>query len=241
MYTYANENDSMFPIAPHAPATEIGLGKVSYAPNIIGVNRGDGKNPESGMTTEQNVKISTTRNLWMLVRIGASAPQSFICPDSKDVPNKDDNPQLFWDFKSWNEVSYGYQVPYGKNGQPSTDRDQRMPLAADKGPYSAALENGQSNPGIPNLTAAAGPDDWRKWNSPNHGGVGDGEGQNVLFADSHVDFNNKPTAGIKNDNIYTRWTGVEGAVETNESARAWGTPPTSNETPWSNTDTLVYP
>jgi hypothetical protein len=231
LYTYANENNGMWPIAPSSAE------RVQYAPKIIGLNRGDGKDPESGKTTEQDTKVSPTRSLWMLVRIGASSAKAFICPTSSDSPNQDDDPQLFWDFKNWNEVSYGYQVSYGKNGQPSSNCDGGMILAADKGPYSAALENGQTNPGIPDLTAAAGPDDWRKWNSPNHSG----EGQVVLFADSHAGFIARPNVGIKNDNIYTRWSGQEGYIEANESARAWGTPPTSNETPWSDTDTLIYP
>jgi prepilin-type processing-associated H-X9-DG protein len=171
----------------------------------------------------------------MLIRLSASSPKSFICPSSKDVSNEDDNPQLYWDFKNWNEVSYGYQVPYGKYGKPTTDRDMRVVLVADKGPYGAALENGQPNPGIPNVSTSANPEDWMRWNSPNHGG----EGQNVLYADSHVEYVTKPTVGMGSDNIYTRWSGEQGATE--ESARAWGTPPTSNETPWSDTDSLIYP
>src|SRR5687767_4393304 len=105
------------------------------------MNRGDGKDPESGKTTQQDVKVSNTRNLWMLVRNGSSSPKSFVCPSSSDSSNEDDDPQVFWDFKNWGEISYGYQVPYGTKGRPTSDCDQRMPLAADKGPYSAALES----------------------------------------------------------------------------------------------------
>jgi hypothetical protein len=112
-----------------------------------------------------------------------------------------------------------------------------MILAADRGPYSAALEAGKTHPGIPTVAAADSPDDWTKWNSPNHGGTG----QCVLYADSHVDFQTRPTGGIKNDNIYTRWAGAEGYLDKNESARARGIAPTGRETPWSQTDSLIYP
>jgi len=235
LYTYCSPSSGNFPSAAHIPAVEIGVGRVSYAPKMIGVKRGNGRDPESGKTTEEDIDISTTRNLWTLVRIGATPPKLFVCPSGTDMPNEDNDPKLFWDFKSYNELSYGYQVPYGKYGKPSSDLDQRVIVVADKGPYSAALENGQPNPGVPNLNVSENPDAWMKWNSPNHGG----EGQNVLYADSHVDFVTKPTAGIGNDNIYTRWSGEQGATE--ESARAWGTPPTSNETPWSDKDSLIYP
>ena len=32
------------------------------------------------------------------------------------------------------------------------------------------------------------------------------EGQNVLYADGHVNFENGPNVGIEQDNIYTPWT-----------------------------------
>ncbi len=46
-------------------------------------------------------------------------------------------------------------------------------------------------------------DDLKPFNSPNHGGRGDGNGQNVGRADGSVDFVRKPLAGIDGDNIYS--------------------------------------
>lgn len=40
-------------------------------------------------------------------------------------------------------------------------------------------------------------------NSPNHGGRGDGEGQNVSRGDGSVQFVRTPLAGVDNDNIYS--------------------------------------
>jgi prepilin-type N-terminal cleavage/methylation domain-containing protein len=58
-----------------------------------------------------------------------------------------------------------------------------------------------SNGGLaaPELT----PEDLKPFNSPNHGGRGDGQGQNVGRADLSVDFVRKPLAGIDGDNIYS--------------------------------------
>lgn len=45
-------------------------------------------------------------------------------------------------------------------------------------------------------------------NSPNH----EDRGQNVLFADSHVEWASSPKVGIREDNIYTNKAGVAGGI-----------------------------
>lgn len=239
LYTYGSENRDMFPIAPHKSATESGFTAVEYAPGAMGLH-GERE------SDEMDKLVSTTRNFWMLVRDGASAPGSFICPSTDDVKADIDDPLLCWDFgttttdctggpkEALKQVSYGYQVPYGQVGQPSADRDQRMALAADRGPYSVALETGATHPGTPRLDTNATPEDWIPWNSPNHS---DGEGQNVLYADSHVEIQTKPTVGVDDDNIYTRWRRPDAELK----GRLNGTPPTGDEAPYSETDSLIYP
>jgi prepilin-type processing-associated H-X9-DG protein len=230
----------MFPIATHRPATEPGRTAVEYAPGAIGLNAERDSN-------ESDDKASTTRNLWTLVRDGASAPGSFICPSTDDQKSDIDDPLVCWDFGTtytdctaglkgaFMQVSYGYQVPYGQMGQPRADRDQHMALAADRGPFSPALELGEKHPGAPAAESEA-PEDWAAWNSPNHGG----QGQNVLFADSHAEFQTKPTVGVDDDNIYTRWTKPDDE-DLSESNRMNGTPPTGREAPLGETDSLIYP
>lgn len=156
---------------------------------------------------------------------------------SDDEKNDEDNPQDYWDFRGYREVSYGYQLPYGKVGRPGAGGDSRMVLAADKGPYGAALEAGKPHPGVPTVGSTSPPDQWRPWNLPNH----QGEGQNVLFVDGHVDWANRPVAGVKGDNIYTRWSDILGGTETDWAPRVQDTPPTGIETPFADTDALIYP
>ena len=61
------------------------------------------------------------------------------------------------------------------------------------------------------------------FNSSNHGGRGAGDGQNVYFADGHVDFESTPIVGVDHDNIYTAM------AQTNEGAGA--APRISGSTP----------
>lgn len=237
LYTYAYENDGWWPVALHAPAEADHVGKVRYAPGMIGTHREDAEERDGWPTTTETTDMSTTRNFWVLVRIGASSPKSMICPSSDDEPNDVDNPQDFWDFRKYSEISYGYQVPYGRLGRPNVDADARMALAADKGPFGKALETGSPIPGIPTPGIT---DSWRKWapwNSPNHGG----EGQNVLYPDGHADFVTTPLAGVEHDNIYTRWSDATGGTPNDWTPRIHGTPPTGIETPWGNTDSFIYP
>lgn len=237
IYLHDSENSQYWPIAAHAPAVEDGKGLVTYAPDKIGSHRGNANDPMAGETTDQDTEMSTTRNLWILIRWQVSLPDWFICPSSNDVCNDEDHPGIFWDFRNWHEASYGYQVPYGKRGRPSTDRDPRMPLLADKGPFGASLEANKPNPGVPTAKMADQYDDWKPWNSPNHCG----EGQNVLSGDGHAEWCQTPMVGIEQDNIYTRWSDATGGVNGDWKVRGHGTPPTSNETPFSNSDTLIYP
>ncbi len=62
-----------------------------------------------------------------------------------------------------------------------------------------ANDVGAGGLGAPELT----PEDLKRFNSPNHGGRDQGQGQNVGRADGSVDFVHKPLAGIDGDNIYS--------------------------------------
>ena len=240
-YTYANENNEMWPVC--APIAAIDEGKlcVTYAPNLIGKNRDVSDKNLISRATDGALKTSVTRNLWVLVRMQIASPKGFNCPQDPDsTENKDFCLQDYWDFSKWQEVSYGYQVPFGMLGRPSSELNPRMPLAADKGPFGAALEAGKPNPGMPSPAVSDPSHKWSAWNSHNHGG----EGQNVLSAGGSAEWQATPACGIKNDNIYTRWsdaTGGAAANGDNPAVRIHGSPPTGTETPMSNTDSLIYP
>ncbi len=259
-YTYANENADDWPIAlaPHPDYVDgQNTGLVDYTA-AIGSYRGRESDPTAGDTARMAPllpdRLSTTRNLYTLVRLNVSTPKSFICPSSGDMTADEDSPQDFWDFgrgdatgpvdarqaaEFWSLVSYGYQVPYGNHGRPSCDRDVNMALVADKGPFGANLDAGLPAPGPITAGPQSTPDQWQRWNSPNHGGPGSGEGQNVLFADGHAEWSGRPNCGVKGDNIYTQWSNM-GVLPQH---RSQGNPPTKGgrQVPVGDTDSLIYP
>jgi len=247
--TYANDNDQTYPVPAAAPATATnGQCAVTYA-GKIGYLRlyNNGK----GVSDSNSTQLGTTRCFWMLVRDGATAPKQFICPSTDGVANSDDQPTLYVDFgvgdggtgqqatvENYKQISYGIQVPWGQVGKPTTERETRMALAADKGWYSATVDGGLTmSQTTVNRDSNSSPDDWRMFNSPNHGGFTEGEGQNVLFADFHVDFDKRPLSGVALDNIYTRWNS---AAAPNVNDRVQGMTGT-NFAPYGDTDTLIYP
>lgn len=218
---YANDNQESWPVATfNEAATNVIWETFRAAPNAyenaVTAGLGSAVIPgRLGMSTPTTTTLSTTRSLWILVRSGDVTPKQFVCPSSGDTVEQEPNIDLFYDFRALNNISYGYQVPYGPfDTRPSESIDPRMAVAADKGPYSVGNEPAPpatffTSGGNP-LAADGGrsPDEWRRYNSPNHGGRGTGEGQNVLFGDGHATFERNPVAGVDNDNIYTNMSPV---------------------------------
>lgn len=57
---------------------------------------------------------------------------------------------------------------------------------------------------LANLLPKHAPVRWRRGNSPNHGGRGNGGGQNVFRVDGSASFQERSCVGVDNDNIYLR-------------------------------------
>jgi hypothetical protein len=134
---------------------------------------------------------------------------------------------------------------------PTNTMDARVPIAADKGPYSTAGSAlGVNNAGqgavsdtyrpVPPqwtwpISGRGKPNDYNPFNSPNHGGLNEGEGQNSLYPDGHAEFSRRPDTGMNADNIYTQ-------SEIPYQRGSAGIPPSAgNDTPLTSTDSLIYP
>jgi prepilin-type processing-associated H-X9-DG protein len=262
-YTYCTLSSDVWPIAGPNSTQNPSPSPVVYY-NITGRHGGLGAAGDLGLQPSAPYwnQLSTTRSMWILLKASGTSPKAFICPSSGDDPDTVGKPGAFWDFparpgdmtadRGWNPtannetcVSYGYQVPYGPKGKPTTEVNQRMVLAADKGPYGGvSLNNSQVTAPPASLDAGSDPKLWRPFNSPNHGGLLAGNGQNVLFADSHVEFVSTPIVGVLQDNIYTAWKrqGDKGDFDTRmHGDRPANTAPFNSLTPAADTDSLIYP
>jgi competence protein ComGC len=264
-WMYAGDNQDDFPVAAHPEPLDDLTAGVDYT-RAIGSYRGRADNPSAGniASMQQNpTKLSTTRSLWLLVRSKHIEPKSFICPSTQDRPNTDTHPAAYWDFgvgditgpatpeqvrQGYSQISYGYEVSFGKHGKPNMDHDRNIVLA-EKGPFGAAIETSiPAPPPFPTgtFTSFTQVGNWRPWNSPNHGG----DGQHQYAPIGFVEWNPYPISiALISDNIYTRWSANRRLPNTNTIL---GQPPTlsGKETPsWDPTvtsyvpdqDTLIYP
>jgi prepilin-type N-terminal cleavage/methylation domain-containing protein/prepilin-type processing-associated H-X9-DG protein len=201
---YAQENEEFW------PRVETTTAKVSYV-NAIGLNR-------SSVSNASSTSMSTTRCYWMLVRNGDITVKLMKCPSSNEQLDDTENLNTYYDFKGSGYVSYGYQIPYPKPDlcRPSEDQDPRMVLAADRGPWTMTGSANQPETAAESVRvhdqnsakdmkkSVFTRDDQGALNSPNHGGRGNGDGQNCLFQDGHVEFVQTSFTGIDDDNIYTQ-------------------------------------
>jgi prepilin-type N-terminal cleavage/methylation domain-containing protein len=163
-----------------------------------------------------------------------------------------------FDFRGYPFLSYGYQMPFGPKAKPNENLSPQCAVMSDKGPYFEAgdppsggfpndaadkskISEGAPGPGqpiqvadatdVPSLLALA-TEKWSTANSPNH----TKEGENVLFADGHVEFVKKPIVGVNYDNIYTQ----QGTDRTLLSSML-GNQPADMMGPVTLTDSMIIP
>lgn len=211
---YSNENQEKWMVPPFKKAAidVNGIDYVSDEPGAgdgdVGFERWNITTSDTQTTTTGSEVMSVTRAYWMLVRSGDITVKQFICPSAGDTEDDTENLDLYYDFTGYDNISYAYQVPFGpRDTQPREGMDNRQIIAGDKGPFY--------NPATPDWNAAgvggpidlnSPPKNWRPFNSSNHGGSANGEGENALYADGHANFIRIPASGIDGDNIYTLMT-----------------------------------
>lgn len=166
-----------------------------------------------------------TAAMWLLLRTQDITPDVFVCPVSNAAPRKLSGPaDQFSNFASQAELSYSIANPYPSTAAVTDGFVWNDSMSADL-PLLADM-----NAGLPDIlkTTVKSPSDLqRRNNSPNH----EFDGQNVLYADGHVDWAVTPFVGAKNDHIYAVST-VQGDAVTVKSIVG---------APASATDTVLLP
>jgi prepilin-type N-terminal cleavage/methylation domain-containing protein len=174
---YANENEEAYPIPEFSKTDLPDLASVIYfnRPTTQEPNNSDqfATDPAPGRcipSTLNTTTLSPTRAFWMFIRTGDNTPKQYMCPSSGDTTDPTDQIDLYYDFRGISYVSYGYQVPFGPaSTRPSEGLDTRMVLAADKGPYGPDGSQQDPSTANPALTEESSPNDWKPYNSANHG------------------------------------------------------------------------
>jgi prepilin-type processing-associated H-X9-DG protein len=265
---YANDNNERWMIPPyfrHSEETGVdyvcGDDSTDAWPNNmedgeVGFDRQYVSTSDPLGTGEGSSAVSVTRAFWMMVRSGDVTVKQYVCPSSGDDPDETEDLESYYDFTGYANISYGYQVPYGpRDTQPREGMDNRQIVMADKSPYYLETTPDWDSVGQnPPIDLDDSPKTWRPFNSANHGGAGNGEGQNCLYADGHASFQRIPAVGIDNDNIFTlmsdNWGDAKGGNRIHgftvhdspeefpyPGQNAFGT----GATYFASTDTLLYP
>jgi prepilin-type processing-associated H-X9-DG protein len=148
---------------------------------------------------------------YLLVKYMNASPKIFVCPSDAgttefklaDVDAGDKKLPDLWDFgpEPGSHSSYSYHMPFGLYAL-TTSSPPGMAVAADRNPWlDSPAAIAKRYPGNFN------PNGSRKVVKYGNAVAHEEEGQNVLFVDGHVSFENKAFCGVDNDNIYTYWDG----------------------------------
>jgi hypothetical protein len=233
MYIYACDFDDRLPQAG-GPGTRW----TGHTPKWDASDRPDafGLNPDG---TGGNATVSSS--LYLLVKYAEVATKIFICDKERgvkefklaDYPNRNAACKDLvdaWDFgpNPAKHCSYSYHMPYGK--YPLTTRSKpALAVAADRNPWfdspAAKAKNfSRFKPDVPPYNGDV--KQARYGNSIAH----KEDGQNVLFLDSRVNFENRSYGGVNDDNIYTYWA---------DGDKSRGTAPVVGSEPVDKLDSLL--
>jgi prepilin-type N-terminal cleavage/methylation domain-containing protein/prepilin-type processing-associated H-X9-DG protein len=201
---YANENRGAYPRTHYVPSTSVAAtwGTGAAQPNSF------------GNTTVVNGDV--TAGLYLLLKTQDITSEVFTCPSSNAERwnfGGGQNTALNW--SNWDNttgigrnLSYSYQNPYPNNAAVASGWKLNVTLSAeyavasDMNPGSNTVGAGTTAASNLAVTTTSSSAQMRGANSVNH----DRDGQNVLYGDGHVEFQQNPFVGVQRDNIFTRRT-----------------------------------
>jgi prepilin-type processing-associated H-X9-DG protein len=190
---YANENKGAFPRTRYDPANEETVTAFTGA-----------KAPHPFVKGGPDAN-DVTASIFLILKTGDITSEVFVCPSSKARPFKFPQGQSidnFSNFASLGNLSYSYTNAYPGKAAREKGFKLNFTLPAD---FAVMADLNPGGDAVAKLQPSAGEDELTKANSPNH----ERAGQNVLYADGHVDWSPTPFCGQKRDdgtpdNIYTR-------------------------------------
>jgi len=160
-------------------------------------------------------KATVSSSFYLLVKYAEVTPKSFVCKgdsgtsELKLATYPQHNPAVAelinaWDFgpDPRKHCSYSYHNPYGLHAL-TTSSEPGMAVAGDRNPWIESPAAAAKTPFTnfkPNIPPWNGTTEQAKFgNAITH----QEDGQNILFMDSHVDFEKYTYCGVEDDNVYT--------------------------------------
>ena len=211
MIIYADDYDGELPRAGGRASTwnsKLGGGPQGWMANNRFRAYGLGADGSGGMAT-------ITSSFYLLVKYAEVSPKTFICPGDDGATEfklADDGAgdrELIdlWDFgpEPSKHCSYSYHMPYALYAL-TTSSEPGMAVAADRNPWISSPSAGRKSR---DLLISYNPEGGREAVKIGNAIAHKEEGQNVLFLDGHVSFEESPSCGINDDNIYT-WDDLSG-------------------------------
>ena len=196
---YANENNDIFPTAGNASALN------AYVTTVNCTNSTSIDTAAQEIHNQAASKGNPLSCLWLLALKNQVAPKSFLCKSDPSAsgasPLQNGSSAYYITPETDKQISYSIAYPWsGTNsvgGWWRNNSDSSLPLMSDMAP-------GDTNITLSSATGAKPKD----YNSLNHGG----DGQNVGYADAHVDWQRKPDVGQSSDQIFC--TGAASGTQT---------------------------
>ncbi|MHC4516983.1 MAG: type II secretion system protein [Planctomycetota bacterium] len=202
MLIYANDYDDELPRAGGKDAT---WGPVDW----------DALDRYAAYAGSREGSASISSCFYLLVKYAEVTPKSFICKGDTGTTEftlaeeegvRTDLELIdAWDFGAtpWDNCSYSYHYPFSKYSL-TTSSEPGLAMAADRNPWidspAADVDDTKWNGFRPDISPFNdSTENALKGNAIAH----QGDGQNVLFLDSHVNFEKRAYCSLEDDNIYT--------------------------------------
>jgi len=196
---YSNENKGNY------PRTFYTVGPAPV-PVTVGATFSDPFQPTGkGHVGNNNVPAA----LFLLLRTQEITSEVFVCPSSNaERDNYGGGTNSALNRANWTSIqrnlSYSYADPYPNTAAVGSGYKLTNSLSAEFA-VAADINPGTSPSALNNVTAPgsnSSGNQMKVGNTNNH----DRDGQNVLYGEGHVEFQNNPFVGVAGDNIYTRRT-----------------------------------
>ena len=208
MLLYSNDFDDKLPRA--------GGGHTEWAARVADWQGKDRKAAYGLDANDSGGQASISASLYLLVKYMQVEPRCFVCPGERKTKEfrlesyglGDGKTSLvdLWDFgpEPSKHCSFAYQMLYAGRAL-TVSSEPGFAIAADRNPWldeKRAKSFPQFKPPLDPLRSTA--EQNRLGNTLTH----KGDGQNVMFLDTHVEFKTQSCCSLENDNIYTSWDGT---------------------------------